>query len=179
MLTKTNTMSKKNILLSLLLSLIFVVTGFLNLHKLINSWILYLNVLISLIIVYVLIARNVKKENGGYASFGSLVKHFTIAIIIATTIGVVANIIQVSLLDSTQKETIINRSIETTIDIYSKMGFNDEQLATLEDTLEKKMSDVLKPGNQILSAFYQFLFYFLVSLIPAAILKKNPPNTLE
>ena len=168
-------MSKKNSVLTIILSLIFIISGYLGIRQIVGFWIPSIIVLVGIVLICILIARNVKKDNNGYASFGSLVKFYAIAIGMATIISAISSITQVSLLDNNQKESIVDRSIEASIKMYSNMGLSNEQLAKLEDDLEEKMTDVFKPGNYIFSAFSQLIFYILLSLIVAAILKKNPP----
>jgi len=168
-------MSKNNNILIFILILVFIVSGYLNIHQILGFWIPSIIILVGVILVCILIARNLKKDNGGYASFGSLVKYFAIAISIATLIGTISSVIQLSLLGETQKEAIIDRSIEASLNMYSKMGFSNEQLANMEDGLEENMSGALKPSAFLFNAFAQLFFYVLISLIPAAILKKNPP----
>lgn len=168
-------MSKNNIILSVVLSLIFIVSSYLSIHQLVGFWTPSIIMLVGIVLICVLIARNVKKDNNGYASFGTLVKSFTIAIAIATIISLIASVTQISLLDNIQKEAIIDKTIEAQIEMYSGFGLSNEQLAEMEDSLEEKMVDVFKPSTYILNGLAQLIFYILISLIPAAILKKNPP----
>ena len=170
-------MSKKNIVLSIILGLFFIVSSYLGLHRLGGFWLPSIIAITGVILICILVALNVKKENGGYASFGNLIKHFVITISIATIIGSIFGIIQLSIMDESQKEAIVERTIDTMIDMYSNLGLNEKQLSDMEDALEKKMSDIFSPSTLFLDAITQFFLYILISLIPAAIMKKNPSVT--
>jgi len=142
-------MSKKNIILSIILSLVFIVSGYLSIHQILGIWTPSIIILVGVILICILIARNVKRDNNGYASFGSLVKFFAIAITIATLIGGISSVIQISLLEPDQKEAIIDKAIEASIVMYENMGLSNVVLAEMEETLEENMSNSFKPSTYL------------------------------
>ena len=170
-------MSKKNILLAISLGIIFSISSYLSLHRIGGFWTPSIMMIVGVFLISALIAINTKKENGGYASFGNLVKIYAIAIGIASVMGALASVIQLSIMDDTQKEEISERAIDSMNKVYSDLGFNAEQLSMMEDELEDKMSEAFNPSTEVLNYIMNFIFYVLISLIPAAIMKKNPSVT--
>jgi len=168
-------MSKKNIIYSIVLGLLLSVSFYLGLHDIGGFWLPSTIQIVGVLFICILIAINLKKENGGYVSFGNLVKHYAIVISIASSINMVINIVQTSMMDEDQKEAIIENSIESTMEIYSGFGMTEEQLSNID--VEKNIEDIFKPSRLILNGVMAILFYILISMIPAAIMKKNPTLT--
>jgi protein-S-isoprenylcysteine O-methyltransferase Ste14 len=170
-------MSKKNIVLAVILGLLFIVSTYLGLQKIGGFWLPSIISFGGVILISILIAINARKENDGYASFGTLVKYYVIALGIASIMSIISGTVQLSIMDDSQKEEIIERSIEKVIDMYSGLGFNTQQISEMEDILEEKINTSFKPSTIVMNVIYQFIFYVLITFIPAAIMKKNPPVT--
>lgn len=168
-------MSKKNIILTIILAFIFIIVSYVQLQGIGGYWMSIIS-FGGMILICVLIALNIKKDNDGYAPFGTLVKHFAITIAIALILSTVFDIIQVSIMDESQKETYIDKSIEAAIDLYRNLGISEDQLAVMEEDLEEDLSQAVEPAGIISSTLMAYFVYLLVSFIPAVIFKKNPPT---
>jgi len=170
-------MSKKYILLIVILALIFIGVSYLQLHGIGGYWIPSIISFGSALLICIIIAITIKKDNNGYAPFGTLIKYFAITLALAFIVSTVFDIVQISMMDKNQREAYIDRAIEASLEMYSSIGMDEDQLATMEDELEENLNTQLKPTSFVLNALVLFFVYFLIFLIPAAILKKNPPST--
>ena len=127
----------------------------------------------ALLVMLVLSGLEYRKAQEGYASFGELIKLYVGVILVALLVSTIFSLIYMSILDEETKAALSNQIMENTLAMYEGMGIPQDQLDAMSDELEKQFQDMFSPGTLIQGLLINLIIYFIISLIPAAILKKN------
>ena len=129
------------------------------------------------IIFAVLACIAVKKQDGGYLSFGKALKtSFGIFVITGLTTSVFAYFL-FNFIDLEFKQAMQQASLDMTESMMKKFGAPQDQIEKAMNEAAKK--DSFSFGNIMLGFAFSCFLYFLFSLIIAAIVKKkNPENEM-
>ena len=127
----------------------------------------------SVIVLTVLSGLAYRKSQEGFASFGELIKLFAGVIFLGILLSTVFTMIYVSTLDEATKADISERMLENALGMYESMGMPQDQIDAMSDQLEKQFDNIFSIGTLIQGVLINVVVYFIISLIPAAIIKKN------
>ena len=160
-------------LISGLASVIFTLLLYLNGAKSFVSPIAYAGILIPIVIA-VLAGIKQKKIDSGYLDFAGALKVVFTTFVIGTIISIVFNYVLLNIIDVPFREALTQESTEKMQEWMAKFG-------TPQEAIDKATEESLKGNNysigkQTLSGAFMCIFWFIVSLIIAAIIKKKKPE---
>lgn len=119
---------------------------------------------------------SIRKELGGYWTFGDAFKSFLVMALILTAVTTVYNIVLMTVIDPELPAKAATAIEESQRSMMAKMGVSEEQI---DEALAKSgnMEERLRitPKNVVTSFGVGLAIYGVIALIMAAILKKNPP----
>ncbi|MCC6289877.1 MAG: DUF4199 domain-containing protein [Chitinophagaceae bacterium] len=160
-------------LISGLASVIFGLLLYLNGAKSFVSPIAWMGFLIPIVIA-VLAGIKQKKNNGGYLDFAGALKVVFTTFVIGTIISTIFNYVLFNFIDVPFREALTQESTEKMQEMMQKFG-------APQDAIDKATEEALKGNNYSLgktslSAAFICIFWFVVSLVIAAIVKKKKPE---
>ncbi|WP_293917524.1 MULTISPECIES: DUF4199 domain-containing protein [unclassified Sphingobacterium] len=130
-----------------------------------------------IVVVAVLFSLSIRKSIGGYWSFSEALKKIFIMFAVAALISSVGSFAFTKFVEPTLQEEVINNTSNLTIEMMEKSGATETQI---DEAIAKL--DELKAGISTISFWQVFkglaimmIFYFVLALILAAILKKEKP----
>lgn len=144
-----------------------------------NFWIgICLFVFFVAILVYA--GKSIRKEVGGYWTFGEAFKSFLIMALVISALSTTYNVLLMTVIDPELPAKAGAAIDENTRAMMLKFGANEDQV---EEAMAKAGSNVEKlqitPKNVVTSFGVSLAIYGVFSLILAAILKKNPAPSLK
>ncbi|RZL61520.1 MAG: DUF4199 domain-containing protein [Pedobacter sp.] len=154
----------------------------------INPVMLYTNFALPLIILVIFIALlvfsgiTIRKEIGGYWTFGEAFKSFLIIALILAITSVLYNVVLMTLIDPDLPAKAAAAIEESQRSMMEKFGMASEQIdeaMAKAGNMQEKLAPTFK--NSFTSFGVSVAMYAVLGLILAAILKKKPPvvfNTL-
>ncbi|MGJ1448544.1 DUF4199 domain-containing protein [Sphingobacterium spiritivorum] len=133
--------------------------------------------LVIFLVVAVLFSISIRKSIGGYWSFSEALKKIFIMLAVAALLSSLGSFAFTKFVEPTIQEEVINNTSNLTIEMLEKSGAGDEQIDETIAKLDEQKAEISK------MSFWQFfkgigitmIFYFVLALILAAILKKEKP----
>ena len=161
------------IYLGLIISSITVVAYAVNLD-LFTKWWYGILLLFIIIITGIISSAKARSLSGGFISFKQAFSSYFIPIAVGVLISTTVGIVLFNVVDTEAADVIKQRSIEATVEMMENFGSPqeaiDQQIAVLEET------DQFSAVGQLKGIAWQLLFYSIIGLIVAAIIKKKDPN---
>ena len=148
-----------------------LVSGILQPEGLLSATINIISFVITVWIVIHFIKLH-KKERNGFISFGNSFKLSFLSLALGVFIGMIFFFIYNNFIDSGIIDKTVNESLESTYQGIQNMP-EEDQRATLEWTEKITRFIFSFPGTLALFALIS-IFYAILSLILAAIMKQNP-----
>lgn len=133
------------------------------------SWLSYVMwaVMIGLLIFF---GTKLRAENGGYFTFGQAYGALMMMIVVSTVVGSIFSFILFNVIDTEFGVAYFDLMAQQLYD----QGLPEEQVEmTMEIT--KKMNP-FKPLGLAIAALVSVVFYAVINLVLAAIIKRNPPE---
>ena len=155
--------------------IITVIMTFLYYQGLSNMWINSLLGLVLLIFVVVKSGRQYRTENGGYASFIQLLKLFTGIFIVGIIISSLFSFLYTSLISEESKQALIDKLVDTQVNTVSKF-LPEDQVMDMEDLFRSETAKIFEPITLLKNLVSGLFGSMLISLIPAAIMRKSPTS---
>lgn len=160
-------------LISGLASVIFSLLLYLNGAKTFVSPVAYLAFVIP-IVIGVLAGIRQKKNNGGYLDFKESLKVVFTTFVIGAVISGLFNYLLFNVIDVPFREALTQESVEKMQEWMVKFG-------TPQEAIDKATEEALKSNNYslgktALATAFGCIFWFLVSLLISAIIKKKKPE---
>jgi len=152
-----------------------MVSAFLMFNGMLGTMTIGIAGILIFILVLVSAGRRYKAENGGYATMGDLVKTFAMVLLIGMLLSVLFQMVYTMTMGEEKKEALIESMVDSQTEMMAKI-MPEDQLGELEDQFYESASTMFDPGKLIMGVLFGSFFYILVSLIPAAIMKNNPPD---
>jgi hypothetical protein len=115
-----------------------------------------------------------KKINGGYLEFSEALKVVFVTFVIAAIISTLFNYILFNYIDVSFRQALAQETLEKMQDMMKKFGASQEQIDKASDESLKGNSYSL--NKMAVGTALGCIFWFLVSLIIAAIIKKKKPE---
>jgi ABC-type antimicrobial peptide transport system permease subunit len=172
-----NTLKKSainyGIYLGLIVASITVLAYAINLD-LFTQWWYGIIILLIIIIFGIVSSAKAKSILNGFISFKQAFASYFIPIAVGIIINAGVSILLFNVVDPEAAEIVLEKSIEATV------GFM-ERLGTPQDVIDEQIAE-LRENNQfgllaqLKGIAWQLLFYSIIGLIVAAIMKKKDPN---
>lgn len=166
-------MNKIGLIFGGIFGVLSFVNGYFSMQGMYGTWTAFFLTLALLIVLLVVAAIQYKKNNEGFASFGELLRLFFVITFIGTILGMLLSYIYMNTMSDEAMSAMLDRIIETQMNMYESMGMDEATLSKMSDELENKRDELYTPSTMAIGSIMNMFLYFLVSLIPAAILKKN------
>lgn len=128
------------------------------------------------IIILVVGGLAIRKQEGGYITFG---KAFINMLVIGIVMAVISSLYQMILfhvIDPELPQFLMEKSMENMAEMMSNFGMPEAQLEEAMSEAAASMEDQFSIGNQILGIIWGSVFYAVLALILALIVKRNPEN---
>ena len=176
-------LKKQSVIYGVILGIVSLVVGIIQVYVSIN-----LSSLVSLTVVSVLLnfvvfislscyfIVQLRKLNGGYWSFSAALKNIFIMLAISTVISVSGMSI-FNAVNPVPQEQVINNTMNLTIETMENSGVDDEQIDSIIAEIEKgkEQIGVFSIGTIVKGILITLLIYFVLSLLLAAVFKKEKP----
>ena len=155
------------------LALVTILGYALNMELLVKWWlgILLLIVIVVFGIVSVAKAKDIQE---GIISFKEAFSAYFLTVAVGVAISVVFNIILFNFVDPDAATELQQKIVENTINMMEGFGAPADAIAEQVDKMEN--DNQFSIGNQLMSVAYQFIFYAVIGLIVAAVMKKSNPD---
>lgn len=127
---------------------------------------IFLGVLIYLGIQY-------RKSIGGFMDFGTGFKFAFVALIIAGLFGIVGNYLLYNVVDPDLPGVLVEAQLETTMAMMERFGAADAITSEQMDEIRNSTASNFTLVGQLKGFGFALIFYGIVSLIVAAIIKKR------
>lgn len=157
----------------LILSAFTIVAYAVNLELLTKWW---LGIILFLVIIIMGIVSTAKARGllNGFISFKQAFTAWFITIVVGIGISTLVNILIFNVIDPEAAEMVKQASIEASVSMMENFGAPQE---TIDQTIaEIENTNQFAVGNLLKSLAFQFLFYAVIGLIVALIMKKSDPD---
>ena len=157
----------------LILSTFTVVSYAVNIELLTKWW---LGIILFLIIVIMGIVSTAKAKSilGGFISFKQAFSAWFITIVVGIAISTAVNILLFNVIDPEAAEMVKQATIEATVSMMENFGTPQEAID--QAIVEIENTNQFAIGNLLQSLAFQFIFYAVIGLIVALVMKKSDPD---
>ena len=155
--------------------LISMVTTFLLYNGILGTMALSGIGLVAFILILISAGKKHKAENGGFASMGELVKTFSLILIIGLIISTMFQFVYTMTMSEEKKEAFAETMVEKQSAMMAKI-LPEEQLGDFEDAIYEQANAMFNPSAILIGLLTGAVFSVIISLIPAAIMKKTRPE---
>jgi hypothetical protein len=160
--------------LGAVLSLFTVIGYAINLELLVNFWLTLLILPIIIIAFGVVSTAKSKSLFDGFLNFKQAFSSYFITVAIGILISTAVSVILFNFIDPDAAITLKQLIVEKTINIMEGMGAPAEAVAEGIEKIENQ--DTFGIGTQLKSLAQSLVFFAVIGLIVAAIMKKNNPD---
>ncbi len=164
---------KFGIILGVISILLTTIIYSIDIGLFVNIWVGIGIFLLNLVIGIIGVAQT-KKALNGFISFKEAFTVFFIEMALGAAIGTIFMFLLFNIIDPSVKQTIMDRSVEMTVNMMNSMGAKTEDIRKTVENM--KETDNFSPLNQLKSYAFGLLFYIIIGLIVAAAMKKNKPE---
>ncbi|WP_248723897.1 DUF4199 domain-containing protein [Seonamhaeicola sp. ML3] len=161
--------------LAIILSLYTVIGYVVNLELLINFWMIFLVLPIIILIFGIYTIGKTKKLQDGFASFKEAFSSYFITVAVGIFVSTLVSFILFNFIDPEAALELKEIALEKSAEMMKSFGAPPEQIAQQIEAAEKKDTQSLK--SQVLQLAQSLVFFTILGLIVAAIMKKNRPET--
>ncbi|WP_040253493.1 DUF4199 domain-containing protein [Psychroserpens mesophilus] len=145
-----------------------------NIELLVNFWVNLLIMPIVIIAFGVISSAKAKSLLGGFMSFKQAFTAYFIPIAIGVTISTAVTVILFNFIDPDSAEYLKEQVITKTQALMERMGAPSEQVNLTLAEMEKQ--DTFAFGTQLRSLAQSLIFFTVIGLLVALIMKKKDPN---
>jgi len=141
---------------------------------LLTKW--WLGILLFLVILILGIVSVAKAKSilKGFISFKQAFTAWFVAIVVGMLISTVVSIVLFNFVDPSAAEIVKEKTIEATVSMMENFGAPQSEIDKAIVTMENQNQFAI--GTLLKSLAWQFLFYAVIGLIVAAIMKKKDPE---
>jgi len=164
-------MSNNVITHGVIYGLISALLSFLSFNGIITGGLMSILPMIIFIIVLISTGKKYKANHDGFASMGDLVKTFAAVLIIGLLMSTIFQLAYTTMVGEEKKEAFIENMIEGQMETYGKF-LPEEGLEDMEEQMYNQISGMFEPSGILMGLLLGG------SLIPAAIMKRNPEQHL-
>ncbi len=132
---------------------------------------------VAIVIFFVLIiyfGKQYRSELGGFMSFGTAFNFSFVTMIVSGIVGLIGQILLFQVIDPSLPQVLSDLAFENSMKMMESFGQNPDSLppATL-DEIRESTANSFSLGGQLKNFGYGLIFYAIIALILAAILKKR------
>jgi len=154
------------------LSLFTALAYAINLELLVNFWLTLLILPILIIAFGIISTAKTKSILNGFSSFKQAFSSYFITVAIGVMISTVVSVIIFNFIDPDAALELKELIVEKTINFMEGMNAPNEAIAEGIEKIESQ--DTFGLGTQLKSLAQSLIFFAVIGLIVAAVMKKNP-----
>jgi len=134
--------------------------------------------IVIIIALFVILGIDIRRNLGGYWSFGQAFISLLIMSVIVLVVGILINFVIFKFVDPTMPTKVNDALLNVTTQRLEKMGMEQDKIDeatkpfTDGETIAKMQPTLV---NELKAFGWALLFYAVLDLIIAACIKKNPP----
>lgn len=132
-----------------------------------------LGLAVLVLVLFVIFGLEIRKTLGGYWTFGEAFKGLFIMSLYVSILTILFNYILFTFIDPTLSQRVSEAIIAKVTESLSTSGLSQEKIDDVTKSMHGKFDASLK--NEAVNLGVGLIFYAVVDLVIAAIIKKNPP----
>jgi hypothetical protein len=152
----------------------FTVIGYAVNIEILTKWWLGIILFILIIVIGIVSTAKAKSILNGFISFKEAFTAWFTTIVVGMLISTVVSILIFNVVDPEAAELVKQASIEATVSMMENFGTPQETIDMAITEMEN--TNQFAVGNLLKSLAWQFLFYAIVGLLIALIMKKTDPD---
>ncbi len=156
------------------LTAITVICYAVKLELLVNFWLIFLILPITIITFGMISTIKAKRLLNGFISFKNAFSSYFITIAIGLIISSIVSLIIFNFIDPEAAIQLKELAIEKTATTLANFGASPDEIAKQLDAVEKQ--DTQSISAQLFSLAQNLIFFAVIGLIVSLILKRNPEN---
>lgn len=160
--------------LGLLLSSFTILAYVIKIELLVNFWIMLLILPLVAIVFGVVSSSKTKKLLGGFMNFKEAFSSYFITVAIGVILSSLVSIIIFGFVDPDAAITLQEIALEKTRAFMERMGAPESEIDKAMAQAAKE--DAMSLGSQILNIAKGLVFYAVIGLIVALVMRKKDPN---
>ena len=159
--------------IGLILSGFTIIAYAVNLELLTKWW---LNTILFIVILIIGIVSILKSKQllEGFISFKQAFTAWFTTIVVGVLISTAVNILLFNVIDPSAAEAVKQATIETSVSMMENFGAPQSEIEKAIVVMEEQNQFAV--GSLLKSVAWQLLFYAIIGLIVAAVMKKNNPE---
>ncbi len=163
---------KAGLITGLVLAVITFVCYFVDYQILGSGWLSFLSLVIycGLIIYF---GIQYRKEQGGFMNYGTAFQFSFFSLLIMLVVTTLSNMLLFLVVDPGLGERMVAVGLENTLEMMDSFGMGDNISSEQLDELEKGMLEGYTAWGMLKGAGVMVIFYAILALILAAIIKKK------
>ncbi|WP_179352511.1 DUF4199 domain-containing protein [Winogradskyella vidalii] len=159
--------------IALILSGFTIVAYAINI-ALLTKWWINIALFIAILIIGIVSISKSKQLLEGFISFKQAFTTWFTTIVVGILISTAVNILLFNVIDPSAAEAVKQATIETSVAMMENFGAPQSEIEKAIVLMEEQNQFAV--GNLLKSVAWQLLFYAVIGLIIAAIMKKNNPE---
>ncbi|MBN7811407.1 DUF4199 domain-containing protein [Algoriphagus sp. H41] len=164
---------KPGITMGLAALAITYIAYFIDSSLLASFWML----LVALVIFFGLIiyfGKQYRSEIGGFMSFGTAFNFSFVALVVSGIISLIGQILLYQVIDPSLPQVLTDLTVEKSLEMMESFGQNPDSLPpSALDEIRNNTAASFSVGGQLKNFAFGLIFYAIIALILAAILKKR------
>lgn len=152
----------------------FTIIGYAVNIEILTKWWLGIILFILIIVIGIVSTAKAKSILNGFISFKEAFTAWFTTIVVGILISTVVSILIFNVVDPEAAELVKQASIEATVSMLENFGTPQESIDMAITEMEN--TNQFAVGNLLKSLAWQFLFYAIVGLLIALIMKKTDPD---
>ena len=141
---------------------------------LLTKWWLDLILFFIIVIIGIISVAKAKKILEGFISFKQAFTSWFITIVIGIIISTLVNIVLFNFIDPGAAEIVKEATIEVSVAMMENFGAPQSEIDKAVSTMQEQNQFAI--GTLLKSLAWQFLFYAVIGLIVAVVMKKKNPD---
>jgi hypothetical protein len=174
--TKNNDSLSNGLVIAIITSVIGIIVYYVA-PSMMGSTVFGIGLGLLTLVIYILFTLDLRKKRGGYWTFREALKEIFLMAFIAGIVGILINLFFYKLIEPDAYSKISGYVVDGMVSSYEKMGMSQEQIDSIVPEMERSLKSQFDPSALDLAKNLgiAILIEFIMSLVFAAIFKKNPP----
>lgn len=144
-----------------------------DMHLMVNMWAGIILWVVNFILLIIAV-RSAKQMLGGFISFKQAFASFILTFVLSSLLTTVFAILLFGVVDTEAADQLQELTIETTVSFMENMGTPESEIEKQVEAMEG--NNQFSALNQVRGFFMGVVFYAILGLIVAAVMKKDKPT---
>ncbi|AEV31867.1 hypothetical protein Oweho_0855 [Owenweeksia hongkongensis DSM 17368] len=144
-----------------------------DMHLMVNMW-AGISLWVINFVLLIIAVRTAKVAMGGFISFKNAFSTFLLTFVLSSLLSTVFAILLFGVVDTEAADQLQELTIETSVSFMEKLGTPESEIEKQVSAMEE--NNQFSALNQVKGFFMGIVFYAILGLIVAAVMKKDKPN---